>query len=220
VSSTNRGAVRERDDFYETPVWVTELVLPKLGAIAGKTVLDPFAGRGAILDVCTRAGAKRTIAIEIDSARSKACCKPARSVHLGDTFGLGGARFDEPLDLIITNPPFSRTLEAVEWCLARADGRPVTVLLRLAFLESLERAPFHRKHPADVHVLARRPSFLTKEQKMRIHEEALDRWRVELAAWQVARTGEEPKRPTPPGTDSCAYAWLVWGFGGGRWSVL
>lgn len=212
MSSTNRGALRERDDFYETPAWATELVLPVLGGVHGRVVLDPFAGRGAILDVCAQAGARRTIGIEIDSMRSKRCCKAYRSVHLGDTFGLRGSRFDEPFDIIITNPPYSRAREAVEWCIERADGRPVAVLLRLPFLASLERAAFHRAHPADVFVLARRPSFLTPEQKKRLHEEALARWRD---------GGEVGSRPTPPGTDSCDYAWFVWGRReGGRWQVL
>jgi hypothetical protein len=110
------------------------------------------------------------------------------------------------------NPPFSHALPFVEHAVAqmRPGGR-VAALLRLAFLESAERLAFHRANPADVHVLARRPSFLTKEQKKRMHEEALARWEAE---------GRHGPRPLPPSTDSCAYAWFVWGLGGGKWSVL
>lgn len=235
MSSTNRGAVRERDDFYETPPWVTELVLPVLGGVADRVVLDPFAGRGAILDVCDESGARGTIGLEKDAERAQLCAREDhpdhqnRLVRLGNTFsirapdGLIANELDtgisrEPFDLIITNPPFSHAAEAVRWCIARHV--PTAVLLRLAFLESAERLAFHRKHPADVHVLSRRPSFLTPEQKKRMHEEALERWRVELAAWHWRHVGEEPKKPAPPGSDSSAYAWFVWGLGGGRWSVL
>jgi len=216
MSSTNRGATRERDDFYETPAWATKLVLPVLGGVAGRVVLDPFAGRGAILDVCTEEDACETLAFEKDPDRARMCSARNRTVRCADTFeafspgdfGIGGEF--HAVDLIVTNVPFSRALEAVKWCIA--TGRPTAVLLRLAFLASLERAAFHRKHPADVFVLARRPSFLTREQKKRLHEEALARWRESGVT--------HDKRPTPPGTDSCDYAWFVWGRDGGRWEVL
>ena len=100
------------------------------------------------------------------------------------------------------------------------------MLLRLAFLESAERLAFHRAHPTDVHVLSRRPSFLTKEQKKRMHEEALERWEAleDTRAWRALGASKKAPyyktRPAPPGTDSPAYAWFVWGLGGGKWSVL
>jgi predicted RNA methylase len=226
MSSTNRGAVRERDDFYETPAWATDLIIPIVGppedTLKGKRVLDPFAGRGAILNVCKTWNAQ-TLGMEIDPGRHIHCatagsvCGTGGGYHacgLGDAFKAGLPA----CDLIITNPPFSRAREAAELCIRQAPV--VAMLLRLAFLESAERVDFHRKHPADVHVLARRPSFLTPEQKKRMHEESLERWRVELEAWQRSRVGEEPKRPSPPGTDSAAYAWFCWGLGGGKWSVL
>lgn len=214
MSSTNRGAERERDDFYETPAWATEALLRQVVPFAGDlepegfAVLDPFAGRGAILDVCAAAGV-RTLGIEKDEARASQCA--AKHIcTLGDAFTF------EPrdgFDAIITNPPFSMAQKAAEWCLEHAHGRPVAMLLRLAFLESMERVAFHKRHPASIYVLPRRPSFLTKEQKARIHAEAIARWEAD---------GKRGQRPSPPSTDSCAYGWFVWWQPetGGRWSVL
>ena len=221
MSSTNRGATRQKDDFYETPAWATRLILPKLLMIwdsKNKVVLDPFAGRGAILDVVRSTpelDGCRTLGIELDPDRAKTCQFSGNEVTCGDAFA-------QPLPLahaIITNPPYSRALEAVEMCVEWVETckhhknfiPQAAVLLRLSFLASLERASFHRKHPADVFVLARRPSFLTSEQKKQLHAEALESWRA---------GGEAGKRPSPPGTDSCEYAWFVWGLDGGRWQVL
>lgn len=222
MSSTNRGAMRERDDFYETPAWATRLLLPKLSSIwdsKNPAVLDPFAGRGAILDVVRstpQIEGCRTLGIELDPDRAKTCETNGNEVTCGDAFAS-----TLPLaHAIITNPPYSRALEAaklcVEWIEARARigdfAAQAALLLRLSFLASLERAAFHRVYPASVFVLSRRPSFLSPEQKKRLHEDALARWRD---------GGEVGSRPTPPGTDSCDYAWFVWGRReGGRWQVL
>lgn len=219
MSSTNRGAVRERDDFYATPAWAADLILRELtlSRPLGR-VIDPAAGTGALLDRAREAGAIETCGIELDLGRANAAHKKGHAVYCGDA--LSGTTW-EPFDLCLMNPPFSHALPFVEHAVAqmRPGGR-VAALLRLAFLESAERLAFHRAHPADVHALSRRPSFLTTEQKRRMHKEALERWRAELEAWQRSRVGEEPKRPSPPGTDSAAYAWFVWGLGGGKWSVL
>lgn len=211
MSSTNRGTARERDDFYETPAWATEALLRQVLSMwrPPLTVLDPFAGRGAILDVCARAG-MRTLGIEIDVARASQCTTGGHDCTPGDAFTFVPRGFDA----IITNPPFSVAQKAAEWCLEHAKGRPVAMLLRLAFLESMERVAFHKRHPANIHVLPRRPSFLTKEQKARIHAEAIARWEAD---------GKRGQRPSPPSTDSCAYGWFVWWphmETAGQWSVL
>ena len=63
-------------------------------------------------------------------------------------------------DLIVTNPPYVLAMEFVLRGVAEAKrGATVAMLLRLAFLASLSRAAFHGSHPADVFVLAKRPSF-------------------------------------------------------------
>jgi hypothetical protein len=62
--------------------------------------------------------------------------------------------------LIITNPPYKLALEFAEACLAVAGQRGVVALfLRIGFIASLRRSAFHREHPSDVFILAKRPSF-------------------------------------------------------------
>jgi hypothetical protein len=192
MSSTNRGAQREPDDFYETPAWATRAILPHLPwhSPSSTVVLDPFAGRGAILDVVHRTQRANLYGIELDPGRAEACARLAE-VMTGDAFapqGWAPALSFSPITqwTIITNPPYSRAQEAVERGLVEigAEGT-MAMLLRLPWLASQKRAPLHRAHPADLFVLPRRPSFTGK------------------------------------GTDSADYAWFVWGPGrGGRWSIL
>jgi hypothetical protein len=59
--------------------------------------------------------------------------------------------------VVVTNPPFSQSLEFVEACLRRAPI--VVMLLRLNWLASQKRNPFLREHTPSVYILPRRPSF-------------------------------------------------------------
>lgn len=64
----------------------------------------------------------------------------------------------EPVDLIITNPPFSIALDFLQKSLTEAPC--VCYLLRLSFLGSQERAMFWRENrPTHLFVLSKRPSF-------------------------------------------------------------
>jgi hypothetical protein len=197
MSATGRGAVREKDDFYETPAWCTSLILDALTAELGispmvDTVLDPFAGRGAILDVAT-ARRFRTIGIEIDADRSSACeSKPRESkphcVRCADALSetLRWVHPDDGNVVIVTNPPYRLAMQCVDRAIKEARGSIVAMLLRLNWLASQRRAAWHRAHPSHVYVLPRRPSFTEDGH-----------------------------------TDACEYAWFVWYEGvEARWSIL
>jgi hypothetical protein len=159
VSATGRGADRRPDDFYSTPGWVTRAILPFL-PLTGD-VLDPCAGDGAILREISKHTRARNLdieprGIELDGGRAAACeaehaCKHEDALYTG---------WGEP-SLIITNPPYSLALAFVVRALKviTPQGGTVAMLLRLAWLASLERAKFHERYPADVYVLPRRPSF-------------------------------------------------------------
>lgn len=190
MSATRKPRAERGLDFYETPAWVVEAIAPHLPACS--RILDPCAGRGAILaalgwphgawgfeldgehlvTVDGGVGFRRVPITKRDSLANDAelwvnddCLRP---------------------ELVVMNPPFNRALEFVERAIDEVvPGGSVFALLRLAFLEGALRVDFHRRQPADVLVLPRRPSFTGK------------------------------------GTDSSAYAWFAWGPGrGGRWSVL
>jgi hypothetical protein len=191
MSSTGRSDVRRADDFYETPGWCVDLILPKLGELTEKKILEPSAGRGAIVVRLIVKGANpfAITAVELDSERANTlrasrCAVECQDFLLRDP----AARAPGPhrWDLIIMNPPFSAAQEHIEHALRfLASGGKCAALLRLAFVCSKKRAAFRGAHPFDLYPLASRPSF------------------------------------TGNGTDSADYAWLVWGEGcGGRFEVL
>jgi hypothetical protein len=195
MSSTTRGKKVENDDFFKTPAWVVNAILPFLPTTGA--VLDPCCGEGSILDVVQHG--RPTYGIELDEERAST----ARVIHIVATGNALYLPWPKEARVIIQNPPFSKAEEFVREgikhvyadmpgdelpIIRRAEeaNRACAVLLRLAFLESKKRIAFHREFPADVYPLAHRPSF----------------------------TGNGKH-------DSCAYAWFVWGPGrGGRIKVL
>lgn len=176
MSSTNRGAERQPDDFYETPAWCTHAILPHLNIKPAGTILDPFAGAGAILKASSELKNYITLTgIEKDPDRAARCREIAWVVRCGDAFEHEWYR----ADVILTNPPYSLALQSVQRScdyLAEWGTGKAAFLLRLAFLETKERNQFLRNRmPDNIYVLPRRPAFIKGK------------------------------------TDSCAYAWFVWG---------
>jgi len=180
-------------EFYRTPAWAIDAILPVLGT--PRTTVDLGCGDGAIGTALRRAwGEGCTIdAFELDPKRALAATHaklPSGVAAYDDVFEDDLLQIDPAdytgNDLVISNPPFSLAEPFVRVALQLArPGGLVAFLLRLGWLAGQKRAAFHREHPCDVHVLPRRPSF----------------------------TGRS--------TDSADYAWLVWGLGrGGRWSIL
>jgi hypothetical protein len=187
MSSTNRGGKRNEADFYETPAWCVEWLLKAWQPLPAlkepwrpPRIIEPCAGRGAIIGACNAAGLRAEwTANEDDYDRAQGILQSgltaADRCFTSDFLtwprhgsGLPSDRFD----YIITNPPFSLAQEFVEKAMGVAD---VTVmLLRLNFLGSQKRAKFLRSNMPDVYILSKRPSFTGK------------------------------------GTDSTEYAWFVW----------
>lgn len=184
MSSTNRGGERAADDFYETPAWCVRAILFHLPALAGRRILEPSAGRGAIVRELLRAGATDVDAVEIDAARLGAVSVigtvderirqqaadwrgegPVRGGGIGvllrgDFLRLSAEDFSAPFDLVVMNPPFAAAQEHVEHAISLlAPGGTVAALLRLAFCVSAKRAAFRAAHPFDLYPLASRPSF-------------------------------------------------------------
>jgi ribosomal protein S27E len=109
-------------------------------------------------------------------------------------------------DLLLTNPPYSLALPFVEKGITLA--RWAVFLLPLPFLAGISRLPFWARHPADVYVLAKRPSFVVKVK-------------CEACGW--TRTFDHDSTEIPDECPSCGgklrrtsndatdYAWFVWG---------
>lgn len=159
MSATGRSDVRRADDFYSTPDWCTRAILPHFEPF--DSVLDPCAGDGAILKVVTprkivhgfELNSKRVVECDrdliicwnIDSLdpELKWCCKLITQLSY---------------DLIITNPPYSLAQQFIEKAID-SNAHQIAMLLRLNYLGSQKRASFWKKHPCDIYVLPKRPSF-------------------------------------------------------------
>ena len=218
MSSTNRGGKRIDGDWYSTPAWTTRAILPHLNVWRSTRmrVLDPCAGKGAILDV-VRADWPDAIRLgfEIDQERATVARVGCADALLEPWPGA---------DVVLTNPPFSLAMEFVTRSAEQCPKADRAFLLRLAFLASQERAAFHKANPCDLFVLGRRPSFAAslKCAKNAKHNGC---------GWQVLQELDAPRPKTCPScglcgltvttSDSADYAWMIFGPGrGGRWSIL
>jgi hypothetical protein len=148
---------RQPLDFYATPAPVIDAILPHLPL--GGRILEPAAGDGAILRRLVARGISVTniSAIELDEGRAN----QAREVlwtECADALAVDWVR----ADLCLTNPPFTLGLQFAQKAIAHvaSHGGTVAMLLRLTFLESRERAAFHRANPSDVYVLPSRPKYV------------------------------------------------------------
>jgi Methyltransferase small domain len=197
MSSTNRGAERAPGDFYETPAWLVDAVMPLLPL--GGHILDAGAGSGSIVRGLIRAGvpAQRITAVELDSALAAECRRTVPEgvqVYEQDFLRAEIVGSRPRYDLVIQNPPYetetATAYEFVRRSLALTDTHDaktsgtVAALLRLNWLEGArqgepERFRFLQSAMPDCHVSPFRPKFgLNKHGKM--------------------------------GGDSCAYAWMIW----------
>lgn len=210
MSSTGRnlaGHERHPDDYYATPPFVTRQILSHVAL--GHRPLDPCAGDGAILGALHSAQGVG-LGFEIDDGRAAIARQKLLAVITHDAMSPYSWQHSQASGVIM-NPPFRLALPFVQRALAEVDGE-VAALLRLAFLESGRRVAFHRAFPADVFVLANRPSFVEHLK-----------WRVRRCDCYITRAGKPVRcdleaghhdsQGTPCrtlGTDSSAYAWFVW----------
>ena len=212
MSATGRSNVREQhdEDFYGTPAWCTRAILRILGE--PHPVLDPCAGERAILDVCDDVWDRQHTGFDlVDRGRPSISVRDALSPEpWGHSHGI-----------VVTNPPYKLALEFVQRAIVEVPT--VAMLLRLPFLESVERQAFHQKHPADIYILSKRPSFCAVVACASGERKKGCGWRVSLAV-----DAPRPKAcvlcagPTKVTTsDATAYAWFVWGTDrGGRWEII
>jgi len=75
--------------------------------LEGRTILDLGSGAGTLAIGAALQGASRVIGIELDPDAAELARRNAASVGVTVEFGLGDiARFDEPVDTVLMNPPF------------------------------------------------------------------------------------------------------------------
>ena len=176
MSATGRRPKRIELDFYETPAWLVEAILPHVVTPETRSVIDPCCGTGAILDVLRASTGCELYGIEVEPGRwheaqakgHRVMCENALFVPW---FGA---------DVCLMNPPYMLAERFVEESLKRTSV--TAALLRLNFLASQHRATFLRANPCEVYVSPRRPSF--RDGKT----DATD------YAWFVWRRGETSSR--------------------------
>ncbi len=205
--SSRRTSVRARydltKDFYETPAWATDAILRRLNLVAldvattpsaRADVLDPCAGRGAIL---YRAGAvtPHVHGFELDEGRWRIGIARGFTVEHRDA--LSEEPWGDP-EVVLMNPPFALAEEFVRRAIDEVSmgGGHVIALLRLAFLEGLSRSALHRDHPSDVYILPRRPAFILGRTDSCAY--AWFHWHLEAdRRWEILDLGRLPAAPDP-----------------------
>lgn len=143
MSATNRGAVKQLNDYYPTPNYTVDSLLEVMDLSSIQSFLEPCKGNGIIYDKI-----KVTI---------KTYCEISDEIpkdYLTTVYN--------KFDLIITNPPFSIAQEFLEKSLSESDC--VCYLLRLNFLGSAKRKVLWNKigTPNKLLILSKRPSFTGK----------------------------------------------------------
>ncbi|RZF94469.1 SAM-dependent methyltransferase [Pseudoalteromonas sp. CO302Y] len=164
MSSTNRGTVRNADDYYVTPHWLIENFL---AAFAENNillcspdeyprVLDPSAGG------CEKYPMSYPTVLEEHgfNVTSWDIRADSRADVINFDF-LGTVVLNHHYDMIITNPPFKLAQEFTEHALKMVrDGGLVIMLQRLNWLGSQKRKPMWQRLPlAAVYVHSKRPGF-------------------------------------------------------------
>lgn len=224
MSSTNRGAVRSDDDWYETQ---PEAALPMLERLQGTTslpsapvILEPMAGRGALVRLLRQVWpAARIVANELNDERANELEESGADVVLrGNMFRQGFRRevlaaAKRAPDLVFTNPAFSLAQECARdlmvWC-PRVD-----LLQRLGWLGSQDRLPFWVKQRYDLGILAQRPSFAASLTCARYDGHGKTKVK-RPCGWALVQYLDAPRAETCPGcgagvnvstSDSADYAW-------------
>ena len=132
----NHKNTREKDDFYATPEKTTQSLL----------YVEPCCGQGHISKVLKANGHTVTSTDLVDRG-----------------YGIGRVDFlmeTQRSDNIITNPPYKNALAFAEHAVDLAYEK-VALLLKLSFLEGVQRKAFFEKHPpTTVHVFSQRQSLM------------------------------------------------------------
>lgn len=177
IAGGNHKGDRQANDFYaSTPECVTSFLALERQHLAGKRVLEPCCGDGAI--------SKILIADGFDVV----------STDLVDRgYGQGGVdflmTFTTDCTAIVTNPPFNLSEKFIWHALEDLQVEYLALLLKSQYWHSKKRLPLFQKHPpAVVYPMTWRPDFLNKGAP------TMDcQWTV----WDRARPGPTLYHPMP-----------------------
>lgn len=141
MSATNRGTVRNKADFYPTPLSAFEPLLPFLPKVQ---IWEPACGDRRLIRAINESYDHKSFGPIADGADIEGGYD-----YLTDT---------ATRHCVVTNPPYSLAFEFAKH--AVFYSKEVFLLLRLNFLASKKRAYWFRQNePSALFVLSQRPSF-------------------------------------------------------------
>lgn len=194
MSSTNRGTVRNPSDRYLTPAWAVRAILPHvLTPTHSGAVLDPCCGDGGLLTVVHEHAPKAHLhGIELDEAYAFEAVRR-----------LADARQD------IAHAD-ALTWDGPQWdCDLVLTNPPYS--LAMDFVRRALDMMADRERINTIAMLLRL-AFLEGAKRAGFHHDNPSD--VYVLSKRPSFTGDGK-------SDSCAYAWFVWGDGrGGSWQVL
>ena len=126
---------RKAQDFYETPYWVTRVLLDNFTPVSKPRILEPCAGMGAISrEIQTRW--PDVILHQVEIQKNEEFLKLYGDVTIADFLSDDVDTILRVFDpqYIITNPPFSLAQPFIEKCLTVLKPTITFMLLPLSFL--------------------------------------------------------------------------------------
>ncbi len=139
MSSKNRKVKSLVGDKYYTPQYAIDLMMDRINFSKVKSFLEPCVGDSRILKSVPKDVIKYYCEIDLGIDYLKTDCAK--------------------VDLIVTNPPFSMSIEFITKSLQESDT--VCYLQRLNWLGSETRKNFWNSNPPDkILVLSKRPQFM------------------------------------------------------------
>lgn len=144
MGQRNSGYERKPSDFYATPAWVTEALLPHIPRIHGGVVWEPAAGDGAMAEVLRWRLTCDVIASDISPAIG-------HEKRIDEYDFLGDTPRYTAIDAVITNPPFGKDAgRFIERALevTRPSRGFVAMLLRTQFDHGKGYQHLFGRHPA------------------------------------------------------------------------
>jgi predicted RNA methylase len=157
--------VRAKNDYYETPSWAVSGILPRIlpPAVDGVApiVVDAGAGTGSISATIAHYNPRAEI-VGVEKDHELVEKARARGIYSAEFVTANFLKWEPTVapTHVVMNPPYSYAQQFVEHALSIVKrGGTVAALLRLSFIAGKARREFHAKHPCNVHVLTKRPSF-------------------------------------------------------------
>ena len=157
------------EGFFETPPAIVELLLEKAELKPGMWVLEPSAGKGAIVRALLRAHCL-VDAVEIDPrlARDLRHFNPSHDLNVNENdFLMLQPLFEPNYDRIVMNPPFARLADVNHvthaWKFLKPGGKLVSVMSASVEFHSAKKAAAFREFAASHGKMERLPDESFKE---------------------------------------------------------